>query len=172
MLKHIARGIDRFNKVQGEVSSLLILPLLFVVIYEVFMRYIVNRPTQWGFEVTTFLYGVHYMLGLAYTERYNGHVQVDIFIARLPPRLHALMQIIAYLVLFLPVMLGLTIWSYKFAWVSWLGREKSWTSWAPPLYPIKFLMFLCFLFLLLQGVSVVIKKCYTLLGKPDTQPAG
>lgn len=171
MLNHVARGIDRFNKVQGEVSALLILPLLVVVIYEVFMRYIINRPTAWGFEMTTFLYGIHYMLGLAYTERYNGHVQVDIFISRLPPKLHAGMQLFTYLVLFLPVMLGLTVYSYRFFWVSWLGRERSWTSWAPPLYPIKFLMFICFLFLLIQGVSMVIKQLYVIAGKSETPSA-
>jgi len=172
MLKHVSRGIDRFNKVQGEISSLLILPLLVIIIYEVFMRYVINRPTVWGFEVTTFLYGIHYMLGLAYTERYNGHVQVDIFVTRLPPKIQACVQIFTYLVLFLPVVLGLTVWSYRFFWTSWLGRERSWTSWAPPLYPVKFLMFLCFLFLFMQGISMVIRQIYVLAGKSETNQAG
>jgi TRAP-type mannitol/chloroaromatic compound transport system permease small subunit len=65
---------------------LLALPLLVVVVYEVVMRYAFNAPTTWGFEATTFLYGVHYMLGLAYCDVYGGHVRVDIFTSRMPQK--------------------------------------------------------------------------------------
>ncbi|MFY9942009.1 MAG: TRAP transporter small permease subunit, partial [Desulfobacterales bacterium] len=67
MFSAISRAIDTFNKKEGEITSLLVLPLLAVVIYEVFMRYAFNAPTIWGFEVTTFLYGIHFMFGYAYT---------------------------------------------------------------------------------------------------------
>ena len=170
MLIYVSKGIDVFNKRLGEISSLLAIPLLVVVIYEVFMRYIFNQPTVWGFEVTTFLYAFHYMLGLSYCERMNGHVQVDIFSSRLPPRAQAILNIITYAVLFIPVNYLLFHFSWKFAWTSFLAREKSWTSWAPPIYPVKMLMALCFLFLLLQGVSMVIKQFYILAGKSDNQP--
>jgi hypothetical protein len=79
MLAKLSKAIDTFNIKQGDVSSLLALPLLVVVVYEVVMRYAFNAPTTWGFEATTFLYGVHYMLGLAYCDVYGGHVRVDIF---------------------------------------------------------------------------------------------
>ena len=65
MLGKLSKAIDTFNIKQGDVSALLALPLLVVVVYEVVMRYAFNAPTTWGFEATTFLYGVHYMLGLA-----------------------------------------------------------------------------------------------------------
>ena len=52
------------------------------VLYEVIMRYVFDAPTIWGFKATTFLYRVHFMLGLAYTDVTDGHVEVDIFTAR------------------------------------------------------------------------------------------
>jgi TRAP-type mannitol/chloroaromatic compound transport system permease small subunit len=67
----------------GTVTSLLIVPLLFIVLYEVVMRYAFNAPTTWGFEATTFAYGMHYMLGLSYMENVQGHVRVDIFTSRM-----------------------------------------------------------------------------------------
>jgi TRAP-type mannitol/chloroaromatic compound transport system permease small subunit len=167
MLIYVSKGIDGFNKKLGEASSLLAIPLLAVVIYEVFMRYVFNKPTVWGFEVTTFLYAFHYMLGLSYCERMNGHVQVDIFSSRLPLKAQAVLNIISYTVLFIPVNFLLFQYSWKFAWTSWLGREVSWTSWAPPIYPVKMLMAFCFLVLLLQGISMIIKQIYILAGKSD-----
>lgn len=169
MLLYVSKGIDGFIKKLGEASALLAIPLLAVVIYEVFMRYIFNRPTIWGFEMTTFLYAFHYMLGLSYCERMDGHVKVDIFSSRLPVKAQAVLNVITYGVLYIPVIFFLFQYSWKFAWTSWLAREKSWTSWAPPIYPVKMLMALCFLFLLLQGISALIKSIYVLTGKSPKQ---
>ena len=63
MLEKIAKQSIHSTSSRAKVSSLLVLPLLLVVIYEVIMRYVFNAPTIWGFEATTFLYGIHYMLG-------------------------------------------------------------------------------------------------------------
>ena len=109
MLEKFSKAIDTFNIKQGEISSLLALPLLLVVIYEVIMRYAFNAPTIWGFEATTFLYGVHYMLGLAYCDVYGGHVRVDIFTSRLSQRPQGVIGVFNNLVFFMPVMVLMTI---------------------------------------------------------------
>lgn len=165
MLGKITRTIDTFNIKQGEISSLLVLPLLVVVVYEVFMRYVFNAPTSWGFELTTFIYGVHYMFGLAYCDVLGGHVRVDIFTGRLPLRGQAILGIITTLLFFMPVMIFLTAASWKFALTSIAGRELNPTSWAPPVYPIKTLMALTFTFLLVQGVANLTQNIRALKGK-------
>ena len=58
----IDRAIDTFNEKIGYYASYLVLPLIGVVVCEVFMRYGFNAPTSWAFELTVFLYGVHYSL--------------------------------------------------------------------------------------------------------------
>jgi TRAP-type mannitol/chloroaromatic compound transport system permease small subunit len=162
MLEKISSMIDAFNRKQGEWSALLILPLTIVVIYEVIMRYAFDAPTIWGFELTTFLYGVHFMLGLAYTDVTDGHVKVDIFTARAKPRTQAVIVIIANLLIFLPVFTCMTIWAWKYAITSTLQHELNSTSWAPPVWPIKLLMAVSFSFLLVQGISTVLKALNTL----------
>ncbi|ROQ93162.1 tripartite ATP-independent transporter DctQ subunit, partial [Desulfosoma caldarium] len=96
--------VDSFVERQGRLCALLILPLSVVVIYEVAMRYLFNAPTIWGFEMTTFLYGLHYMLGLAYTELHGGHVKVDILTARMKKKPATLLAILTNAVIFVPVM--------------------------------------------------------------------
>jgi TRAP-type mannitol/chloroaromatic compound transport system permease small subunit len=167
MLAKIVDTIDAFNIKQGEVSSLLAIPLLLVVVYEVVMRYVFNAPTTWGFEATTFLYGVHYMLGLAYCDVHGGHVRVDIFTARLPQRPQSIIGILTNLVFFMPVMVLMTIATWKYALTSIAELELNPTSWAPPIYPIKTLMAIAFSFLLIQGFSNLIHNIRVLQGKAE-----
>ena len=165
MFEKIANAIDTFNTKQGEITSMLIIPLLVVVLYEVVMRYGFNAPTTWGFEATTFLYGMHYMFGISYTDVRKGHVQVDIFTSLAPEKIRAFLGALTTIVLFMPVMIYMTIGSTKFAWTSIQGLERNSTSWAPPIYPFKVVMALCFFFVLLQGVSNLIRDLQTLFNK-------
>jgi TRAP-type mannitol/chloroaromatic compound transport system permease small subunit len=162
MFSKIANGIDKFTTKQGEYTSMLILPLLGVVIYEVIMRYGFNAPTTWGFEATAFLYGMHYMFGISYTDVKKGHVQVDIFSSLAPKKIQAALAALTTIVLFLPVMICMTVSASKFAISSVQGLEKNSTSWAPAIYPFKIIMALCFAMLLLQGISNLIKDLQVL----------
>ncbi|MBA3011388.1 MAG: TRAP transporter small permease subunit [Proteobacteria bacterium] len=162
MLESVSNNLERFIRKEGEITSFLIYPLLGIVVYEVFMRYAFNAPTSWGFEATTFLYGLHYMFGLAYTDVYDGHVRVDIFTALTSKKTQAFIKVMTNLAFFMPVMIFMTLWSAKFAYVSTLGLEVNSTSWAPHIWPIKILMALCFFFLLLQGIANLIKDINSL----------
>ncbi len=158
MLSNISEKISAFSDKEGEVTSMLIYPLLGIVIYEVFMRYVFNSPTSWGFEATTFLYGVHYMFGMAYTDVHDGHVKVDIFTSLLSKKKQAVVGIIANCTIFIPVFTCMAIWAVKFAATSVGMLEHNSTSWAPPIYPFKVIMAITFIFLLLQGVSNLLKQ--------------
>lgn len=167
MFSKISDGIDQFTLKMGNATSMLILPLLAVVMYEVLMRYGFNAPTTWGFEATTFLYGMHYMFGLSYTDVKKGHVQVDIFTALAPKKVRTILSLLTNSFLFLPVMICMTVAASQFAWTSIEGLERNSTSWAPPIYPFKIIMALCFFFLLLQGISNLIKDLQTLFNKDN-----
>jgi TRAP-type mannitol/chloroaromatic compound transport system permease small subunit len=162
LLDIIPKGIDAFNRKEGELGALLIVPLTVVVLYEVIMRYVFDAPTIWGFELTTILYGIHYMLGLSYTQVHGGHVKVDVVTTRFSTRTQAIINIITNLGIFLPVFTLVTIWSFKYALTATMELEHNSTSWAPPIYPIKIIMALSFLFLLMQGVSDLLKDIKSL----------
>jgi len=158
----LANGINRLNDITGFLTGFLALPLIFVVVYEVFMRYVFNAPTSWGFEATTFIYGIHFVLGFGYTMKHNGHVTIDVFEARLAARPRTLLRIIVSLVLFIPT-IGLLAWySCIYAATSIKMLEHASTSWSPPIYPFKTIMAIGLVLLFLQGVAKLIEDIKSL----------
>ncbi len=151
------RFLDGLNSYIGYYSAFLILPLVGVVTYEVMMRYALNAPTTWGFETTVLIYGMHYMLVMGDTHRNNIHVSIDVIEANLAQRTRLILRIITNLVLFLPTMGLLAIWSVRYAMTSWQQWELASTSWAPPLYPFKTLMAIGFVLLWLQGIAHLLR---------------
>jgi len=163
-MQSVARAIDALNEKVGLLTSYLALPLIGVVAWEVVMRYVFNAPTIWAFETTTFIYGMHFALGFAYTHKHDGHVAIDIFEARLPRRSRTILRLIANGVIFMPTMGMMAIWSVIYAATSWQNWERASSSWAPPLYPFKTVMAIGFVLLFLQGVAKLIDDFRSLRG--------
>ena len=153
----IEQGINSLNTWVGRMTAFLAIPLILVVAYEVAMRYIFNAPTSWAFEATTFIYGVHFALGFAYTHMHDGHVAIDVFESKLPARPRTIMRIIVNIVLFIPTVGLLATWSVIYASTSWQNWERASTSWAPPVYPFKTIMAIGFVLLFLQGLAKLIQ---------------
>lgn len=166
----IARLFDALNEKVGFYGAFLILPLIIIVGYEVVMRYGFNTPTIWAFEATTLMYGVHFMLAFGYTHKYNGHVAIDIFESRLPTKPRTILRIIVNLVLFVPTIGLLSIWSVIYANDSWRNWELAPTSWAPPFYPFKTIMAIGFILLFVQGIAKLIQD-FQALKAPASEDA-
>lgn len=149
--------IDSINEKIGFYASYLILPLIGVVGWEVMMRYGFNAPTSWAFELTVFLYGVHYSFALAYAHKHNTHVAIDVFEARLSTKARTILRIITNCVLFLPTIGLLTFYTGVLAMNSWQQWEHASSSWAPAIYPLKTLMAIGFLLFFLQGLAKLIQ---------------
>ena len=167
MLNAIIKGIDFLVEKQGQLTSFLIVPLLFIVLYEVLMRYAFNAPTVWGFEATAFAYGLHYMLGLSFMEHAEGHVRVDIITSRFPKKVQAIIMIAGYLLIFMPVFVLMTWGAIEFAHTATVTNELNSTSWAPRIRPYKIFMALSFLLLVVQGLSTMLKNLQNLSDNPE-----
>ena len=159
---NIDRAIDALNEKIGYYGSLLVLPLIGVVVFEVFMRYGFNAPTSWAFELTVFLYGVHYSIALAYALKHNTHVAIDVFEARLPAKPRLILRIFTNIALFIPTIGLLTYYTCAMAATSWQQWEHASSSWAPAIYPYKTLMAIGFVLLLLQGFAKLIQDIRSL----------
>lgn len=152
----VEKSINGLNDKVGYFTAFLTIPLILVVVYEVMMRYLFNAPTVWAFEATTLIYGTHFILGFAYTHKHDGHVAIDVFESRLAVKPRTLLRIVVNLLLFMPTIGMLSIWSVIYAATSWKNWELASTSWAPPLYPFKTVMAIGFVLLFLQGVAKLI----------------
>ena len=100
------------------------------------------------------LFGVLFMMGLAYILHYGGHVRIDIFFVRLSPRKQAIVESFCYLVFFFPVVVIILKHGIEFTQLSWhIGEKSSVSFWQPPLYPFKTVLPVAIFILLLQGVA-------------------
>ena len=96
----VADWIDRLNRGVGRVARYLVLALVLVTGYEVLMRRVFDRPTVWGFELSTYLYGIFFMLALGYTHSVKGHVAIDIIEERFSPRVRVLLRSLCFFLFF------------------------------------------------------------------------
>jgi TRAP-type mannitol/chloroaromatic compound transport system permease small subunit len=162
MMKWLIKIIDRCVLKQAEASSLLMLVLVVMMCYEVVRRYFFNAPTIWGLEFTTFIFGVHFVMGYGYTEYFHGHVRVDIFSSKFPKKIQDILYIVLTICITLPLVAMLGIWAWDNAITSTRIMEALSSAWAPPIWPVKLFMALGFTFLFLQVLSNLIKRILTL----------
>ncbi len=164
-MKKFVRAVDTFSEHSGRWIALMVLPMIFVVVYEVVMRRIFHAPTKWAFETTTYLYGAHFMLGMAYTYLYDRHVRIDVIVLQFSQKVQIWLRILTFLFIFVPFVGALTYGAIEYAGHSWAISEHSWTAWKPPLYPIKAVMPVSLIMLFLQATATLIRDIYKLKGE-------
>jgi TRAP-type mannitol/chloroaromatic compound transport system permease small subunit len=158
---HVIRIIDRITQWTGHAFALLVVPLVIANTVEVFMRYVLNRPTVWALEITTMSYGALFMLGAAFALFKGAHVRTDMFWEKFSDRTKGIIDSVAYIALFLPSMALLFYLSVDDLAYAWSINERSnLTSWQPPLWPLRAVVPLTALLLFLQGVSEVLKSLW------------
>ena len=74
---------------QSGLPVAVLIALMLLVCGDVFLRYVLNRPSQWGFELSTMMYGVLFMMCGAYTLAQDGHVRGDFLYGSMKPRTQA-----------------------------------------------------------------------------------
>ena len=163
-LKRVLSLVDSINEWVGKAFSYLVLVLALIVGYEIIMRYGFNRPTIWVNELSAMLFGSFMIIGGAFTARYNGHVGMDIVYNRLSTRWRAILDVVSFFLLFLPL-LGVLVWKGgASAWKSVMMLEHDSTQWGPPLYPIRIMLPFGALLFLLQATAKMVRDLMVLFG--------
>lgn len=163
-MRWIIRTIDTMNEWIGRIFCLLLVPLTCITVFEVFMRYIMKKPTIWAWDLNIIIFAVITFIGGGYTLLTKGHVTVDVFTLYMTPRKRAIIDIITSIFFFFGIGV-LLFYGYEMFLMSWKVKETFPTIWAPPFYPMKFMVPLGCVLLLLQGLSELMKNVYIALGK-------
>ena len=149
---------DHISTWTGKATAWLIIVLMSAVCIEVFKRYILNAPTAWIFDASNMLYGTLFMLAGAYTLAQNGHVRGDFLYSSMRPRTQATLDLILYVVFFLPGIAALIYAGYYFAEQSWrINEHSSVTADGPPVYPFKTIIPIAGALVMLQGVAEIVR---------------
>jgi TRAP-type mannitol/chloroaromatic compound transport system permease small subunit len=150
--------IDGISTWVGKAASWLIMGLMLVVCAEVFKRYILNAPTAWIFDLDNMLYGTFFMLGGAYTLAQNAHVRGDFLYSSMRPRMQASLDVVLYVVFFIPGIAALIYAGYVFAGESWAINEHSnVTANGPPVYQFKAMIPVAGALVMLQGIAEIVR---------------
>ncbi len=149
-------GVDRFNRIVGRLVMYLIFVMGGVLLYSALSRSLFNAPLIWVVEVAQFMLAGYYLLGGSYSMQMGSHVRMDLLYSRWKPKTRASMDVftILFLIFYLVLLLlgGLSSTQYALEY-----GQKNYSSWAPPLAPIKIIMTFGIFMMLLQAFSMFFK---------------
>jgi TRAP-type mannitol/chloroaromatic compound transport system permease small subunit len=120
----------------GRAFGWCIMILTLSVVYEVFVRYVLNSPTVWAFDMMIQMYGALFLMCGAYALAQDTHVRADVIYRLFPVRVQAGLDFVLYFLFFFPGILAL-VWyappafksissnlSSRFLAAFWLSKES------------------------------------------------
>lgn len=159
-LTSVIHAIEQLNIWIGRTFGWCILILTLSVAYEVFVRYVLNAPTVWAFDMMVQMYGALFLMAGPYALAQDTHVRADVVYRLLSVRWQARIDLTLYILFFFPGMLALFWYGWEIASDSWRYKEVSWNSPARiQVYFFKTLIPLAGGLMIVQGVAECM-RCY------------
>jgi TRAP-type mannitol/chloroaromatic compound transport system permease small subunit len=168
----LSSAIDRLNGSIGALVSWLVLLMVLTSAFNAVARYAgrflgVNLSSNAYLEAQWYLFSLVFLLGAAHALQRDAHVRVDVLFGRFPERVRRWVNILGTLLLLVPFS-GFVLWaSWPVVRNSWRIRELSPDPGGLPRWPLKPFILVCFVLLLLQAVSELIKELRA-LRHPET----
>ncbi len=163
IIRTILKYIDSLSELSGRVGKYFALVLVGVGTFETISRHVFGAPTIWSYDTLSMAGGALYLLGASYDYKINAHTRVDLIYSQLPKRIQALIDVLASLVLFFPLMTVLLWYSATWTVKAWKTHEIMTNSfWYPIAGPYRSLMTLALGVLILQGLAQFVRDAYFL----------
>ena len=157
-MQRVIFAIDQLNKTIGHAFAWCIIIVTFGTCYEVFVRYVLDDPTSWAFDLSYLMYAGVFYMGGAYTLSRGGHVRADMFYRLWPERTQASVELVLYVVFFFPGILALVYAGWGYGIESLRLREVSVNSPAGvPIWPLKMMIPIGAGLMVLQGLAEVLR---------------
>ena len=154
-------GIDIFSLWIGRIVCWLTIPLFGAMAYEVIARYAFIAPTMWAYDISRMLAGALFMLGGGYALSKGVHIRADFIYRNWSIKTQGSVDFFLYLFFYFPGLIVFLWMASDFAYLSWMRGERGMdTAWMPLMGPIKTCLPLGVLFLLIQGISEILKSYY------------
>jgi TRAP-type mannitol/chloroaromatic compound transport system permease small subunit len=157
-MTRILHFIDSLSAWSGKAFAWCIVILTFSTCYEVFVRYVLNSPTVWAFDMSVQMYGALFMMSGAYALSQDAHVRGDVLYRLLKKRTQAKIDLVLYILFLMPGAFALIYYGYGFAADSWFYKEVSWSSPSRiQIYFFKTLIPISGTLVLLQGIAEAVR---------------
>jgi C4-dicarboxylate transporter DctQ subunit len=80
----MGRILDLLTKICFHIAGAALVGILFLIVKEVFMRYLFNSPSTWAGDANQWFFALATMLALPEITRVNGNVAITILLEWLP----------------------------------------------------------------------------------------
>jgi len=160
----IARAIDRMNATFGAVAAAAVFAACVVSAGNATVRYLASSSSNAWLEIQWYLFGACVMLAASDVLRLNEHVRVDVLYSRLSARSKAWVDLLGMLAFLLPVTVVIGVMAWPWFVDAYRTHEMSGNAGGLVRWPVKLLLPLGFFFVLLQGISEIIKRAAALTG--------
>jgi TRAP-type mannitol/chloroaromatic compound transport system permease small subunit len=145
-------AVDWINRRVGRVVMYLIFVMMGILLFASLSRTIVGVSHIWVVEIAQFVLAAYYLLGGGYSMQLDAHVRMDLLYGTWSPKGRALADaitgiLLAFYLVFL-LLGGISSTEYALEY-----GQKNYSSWAPPLAPIKIIMCIGIALMLLQVVA-------------------
>jgi TRAP-type mannitol/chloroaromatic compound transport system permease small subunit len=163
-MRKIIKAIDATNIWVGSSVRWIIVFLLLVICAEVFMRYVLNKPTIQGPVIATMSGAAVYSLSWGFVHLHRRHIRVDVFYARFSTRGKAVIDVVCALLFLLPL-IGLMCYAgWWWTWYAWSTTERSlMTYWYPITGPVRTTVFIGLILFALQSLAQFYRDLYALV---------
>ena len=154
-------NIDKFSKVIGNIVCWITIPLMLGMVYEVLARKLFLAPTIWAYDMSRFFYGALFMLGAGYALSKGVHIRADFLYRNFKTKTQGTIDFWLYLLFYFPGLIVFLYMTTGFVQESIMRNERGMdTMWMPIMWPIKSCLWFGIVFLLIQGVSEILKSYY------------
>ena len=159
------RWVDAVNRLVGRAMMYLIFVMIGILLWSSISRGFFGISYIWSVEMAQFMLTAYYILGGGYSVQLDSHVRMDLFYSRWSTRTQAMADaltsgfLLFYIVFLLVGGISGTIYAIEY-------NQKNYSSWAPPLAPIKIIMCIGIVLMLLQVIAVFFKDVARARGEP------
>jgi TRAP-type mannitol/chloroaromatic compound transport system permease small subunit len=164
-IRNYVRYVDATNRVIGRLVMYLIFVMMGVLLFSSTSRTFFSVSHIWTIEIAQFMLAAYYLLGGGYSMQLESHVRMDLLYSRWSPRTQAIVDTVTvgFLIFYLVFLLvgGLSSTQYALEY-----GQKNYSSWAPPLAPIKIIMTIGIVLMLLQAIAMFFKDLAKARGEP------
>jgi TRAP-type mannitol/chloroaromatic compound transport system permease small subunit len=150
--------IDEINQRLGKATTWLVLIVVLISAGNAVMRYAINWSSNAYLEIQWYLFSAIFLLCAGYTLLNNEHVRIDIISGRFTAKTRAWIDVAGIILFLFPMAYLFITLGWPFFMMSYNGGEMSANAGGLIRWPVKLLLPIGFVFLLLQGISELIKR--------------
>ena len=166
-VKKYVRCVEAVNRVVGRFAMYMVFAMMGLLLYSAITKTFFIPPL-WTLEMAQFSMAAYYMLGGAYSMQLDAHVRMDLIYGRWSSKGKGFTDsitsfcLIFYLLLLLFGGLSSTEYALHYG-------ERSFSSWAPPMAPIKIIMCFGIVLMILQAIATFFKDLARARGQSLTE---